>query len=474
MEGNMRRTVVLTTLFVFVGTTAALTQVLTPRGNERPSFDCAKATSGAATLICSDGELAKYDSDLSAVYQKKYRALSADAQGRFRDEEIAWIRNRNQACGLAAMKGMALEQLVPAKPCMIKWFSERIRELENATIQPAGVVEPMRPQVTENLTTAWQGGSIYSNLKQLLIIELSKQRSEPVDVKLLDRVQGEIPQCMANGHAIADLPSSLMMGRWYVFALMRTETVDKAVVLNTGRVSTFFKYMYQKARTSCDTGSLKGTGQSAPAAMMIVVANNHWYGANKRGLEAEHHTPRGDLVAWTIDGDHWEALGPISDMANEQTAQARIDGERARTAAEAERQAARNAEIQRKVAATMDAIKAANPQNPADNEFVQPVIDFFMGRRQALGPATIACADEYTYAGGTVVGKSIDGTLGIILMNLNVIGKSETVIGRNSIVSSVCGAANVDLAAATSGIVQIKAAFRKYDSGWRFERLLEQ
>ena len=36
-------------------------QTLVPRGNEKPSFDCAKAKTATARLICADGELARLD-----------------------------------------------------------------------------------------------------------------------------------------------------------------------------------------------------------------------------------------------------------------------------------------------------------------------------------------------------------------------------------------------------------------------------
>src|SRR5271170_5394108 len=39
-------------------------QTLVPRGNEKSSFDCAKAKTAAARLICADGELARLDGEL--------------------------------------------------------------------------------------------------------------------------------------------------------------------------------------------------------------------------------------------------------------------------------------------------------------------------------------------------------------------------------------------------------------------------
>jgi uncharacterized protein len=46
-------------------------QTLVPPGNEQPSFDCLKARTAAARLICADGELARLDGELGRVLIKR-------------------------------------------------------------------------------------------------------------------------------------------------------------------------------------------------------------------------------------------------------------------------------------------------------------------------------------------------------------------------------------------------------------------
>jgi hypothetical protein len=41
--------------------------VLVPRGNEQASFDCTKASTAAARLICADGELAALNGALGDI-----------------------------------------------------------------------------------------------------------------------------------------------------------------------------------------------------------------------------------------------------------------------------------------------------------------------------------------------------------------------------------------------------------------------
>ncbi len=103
--------------------------ILVPRGSERPSFDCAKAKTAAARLICADAELARLDSGLGAAFRKRKAQLSVADQSAFVADELAWIKDRNTRCGLAGKDGAAIEVLATSKPCVTNAIRERIAYL---------------------------------------------------------------------------------------------------------------------------------------------------------------------------------------------------------------------------------------------------------------------------------------------------------------------------------------------------------
>ena len=102
---------------------------LVPRADERPSFDCSKAKTASARLICADGELARLDSQLGAAFQRQKNQIPASEQQQFVAEEVAWIRERNKRCNLVGNDAAAIEALVPSKPCMISAIQARINSL---------------------------------------------------------------------------------------------------------------------------------------------------------------------------------------------------------------------------------------------------------------------------------------------------------------------------------------------------------
>jgi len=65
-----------------------------------PSFDCAKASTGAERMICSNKDLAQADVQLAQVYKATLSKSSNKAA--FKKEQGAWIRNQRDACSDAA------------------------------------------------------------------------------------------------------------------------------------------------------------------------------------------------------------------------------------------------------------------------------------------------------------------------------------------------------------------------------------
>jgi len=120
-------------------THAGASQMLVPRGSEKPSFDCAKAKTAAARLICADAELARLDSELGVALRKRTAQISVPDRSNFVAEQVAWLRDRNTRCDLDGKNSAAIEVLAGAKPCMVKAIRERIAFLAqiHATTGPA-------------------------------------------------------------------------------------------------------------------------------------------------------------------------------------------------------------------------------------------------------------------------------------------------------------------------------------------------
>jgi uncharacterized protein YecT (DUF1311 family) len=102
-------------------------QSLKPTG---ASFDCSKATSASARLICSDTELSKADGALGAKFKTASAGRDEAAKKQLVAEQLAWLRERNSRCGVGPDKAnIPVEQLTGAKPCMMQVIGERITKL---------------------------------------------------------------------------------------------------------------------------------------------------------------------------------------------------------------------------------------------------------------------------------------------------------------------------------------------------------
>ncbi|WP_319798563.1 lysozyme inhibitor LprI family protein [Nitrobacter sp.] len=127
-----------------VGASAAATQDqgLVPRGGEGPSFDCTKAKTAAARLICADGELARLDGELGAMFQRRKTQLVGSDQSQLVEAQRSWIRDRNLRCGLDGKSSAAIEVLARSKSCMGSAIRDRIAFLvrtESVTAQTGNI-----------------------------------------------------------------------------------------------------------------------------------------------------------------------------------------------------------------------------------------------------------------------------------------------------------------------------------------------
>jgi uncharacterized protein YecT (DUF1311 family) len=124
------------------------TSPLVARGSEKPSFDCAKAKTAAARLICADGDLARLDGELGVTFRKRKTQLPASDQSKFVSDQLAWIRARNTRCDLDGKNKEPIEELSGSKLCMANALRERIAVLVHTdfTAAPAEAL-PQKPTV---------------------------------------------------------------------------------------------------------------------------------------------------------------------------------------------------------------------------------------------------------------------------------------------------------------------------------------
>jgi len=118
---------------------AALTMFAAAESNAQ-SFDCNKATSAAARLICSDGELKDADSTLGAAFKKVLTTKASDKKGSFQDEQLKWIRARNKKCHLTDYN-KPVEELAGSKECLLAAIRERIAILVGKSTSASHVPE---------------------------------------------------------------------------------------------------------------------------------------------------------------------------------------------------------------------------------------------------------------------------------------------------------------------------------------------
>jgi uncharacterized protein len=122
----------------------AQTADLLPRGGDQPSFDCSVAKAASARLICADADLTRLDRELGYVFQKQRSAVYLPDQARFTADELAWIRARNERCGLMGKNDAAIEVLASSNPCLMVAIQERIAALSGGE-QPVTANQALPP-----------------------------------------------------------------------------------------------------------------------------------------------------------------------------------------------------------------------------------------------------------------------------------------------------------------------------------------
>ncbi len=102
---------------------------------------CATARTAAARLICADPELSARDAKLAVAYRQKKSHSPLAEQSALLKEQLLWMRQRDQKCGLVGKDAAPLAELREAKPCVESELEARLAELQKPdqpnTVLPA-------------------------------------------------------------------------------------------------------------------------------------------------------------------------------------------------------------------------------------------------------------------------------------------------------------------------------------------------
>jgi uncharacterized protein YecT (DUF1311 family) len=105
---------------------------LNPRLPEhKPSIDCSNTNEPLEELLCADDDLAQWDGRMGQLYWAQIRQLPPDERRALKQQQVNWIRSRNITCNYAPNERYSLDQLSPAKPCILQMTKRRVAELGN-------------------------------------------------------------------------------------------------------------------------------------------------------------------------------------------------------------------------------------------------------------------------------------------------------------------------------------------------------
>jgi uncharacterized protein len=117
---------------------------------EKPSFDCAKATTALDKLICDDEGLAARDAAMAAAFAAaRSRAAGAEGRTALLADQRDWLAGRAAACPTAAVSALAGGYRDAAIDCMTRIYEQRIGVLDYAQNQTEWPQLPFRPSILE-------------------------------------------------------------------------------------------------------------------------------------------------------------------------------------------------------------------------------------------------------------------------------------------------------------------------------------
>jgi uncharacterized protein YecT (DUF1311 family) len=105
---------------------------LNPRQPEhKPSINCSNINEPLEKLLCADDDLAQWDGRMGQLYWSQMRQLSPDGRRALKQQQLSWIQSRNVTCNYSPVESYSLDELVPAKPCILQMTRRRAEELGN-------------------------------------------------------------------------------------------------------------------------------------------------------------------------------------------------------------------------------------------------------------------------------------------------------------------------------------------------------
>jgi len=99
------------------GATSSVASETTPSGRVGPSFDCSKAAYPLTLLICSDATLSRVDLAFNQAYWALYQQLGPVGQPQLQEQDIAFIEQAQEQCGLPA-SGPLTEEERQSRECV--------------------------------------------------------------------------------------------------------------------------------------------------------------------------------------------------------------------------------------------------------------------------------------------------------------------------------------------------------------------
>jgi len=155
--------------FIALGLTLSPCGVATA-ADWQPSFSCARAARTVERMICTHAVLARADRELDDLYRRAVGpGASVDARKALRDEQRAWLKQRDQTC-LGKMTIEQARQDLQPFVCLRDAYGDRIRSLRDAVSPPLLPTALVEVDTTAMDTpSGFRGGSFSADARVLAV-----------------------------------------------------------------------------------------------------------------------------------------------------------------------------------------------------------------------------------------------------------------------------------------------------------------
>jgi uncharacterized protein YecT (DUF1311 family) len=131
--GTAMRQLVCMMLLMILCAQPAFAQIVAAPAVRSTKITCKAGRSASARLICADPDLMAVESILGIAYRDAKTAASPGVQQSLLQEQLTWIRERDQKCGLTGMDYKPIRELLPTKQCLEDAIEARIDELQDTS-----------------------------------------------------------------------------------------------------------------------------------------------------------------------------------------------------------------------------------------------------------------------------------------------------------------------------------------------------